>query len=293
MHHRTPLALKAAGLWGGVFFTLILFQKALTFPQAAIQIPYDLPLRGYMARIALGAVVEALQMSIVIGLIVATGEAMSRDLLPNVTTLTRIAPSQRGWIGAWVQAGRYALPLAAGVLILESVIARFAYPVGFAANSLPLVARTLTSPFPPPALCTVAGIHILWQEGLYRLWLMPLFLFWVRGPVTAILLGALTSVYFAGYDPAAWLSLSAAIYFAWGLISGWLAFRVGILAAILFHLLVLGGYAGLALIWTGFGMSAGWTLITLMLMLLLVIGFKGEKLTKPENKKSEASSLPA
>jgi hypothetical protein len=280
MHHRTPLALKAAGIAGGVFFALIVLQKALTFPQAAILIPYDADMHSFLARIALGAVVEALQVAIVIGLIVATGEAISRDLLPNVTTLTRVAPSQRGWIGSWVQAGRYALPLASVVLLGESLLARHAIPLGFSAQSLPIIASTLTSPFPSFALPTLSSIQVLWEEGLYRLWLLPLLLFWLRGPLTAMLLSALITTYFAGYNPVQWLSISAALHFCWALLSGWLAFRVGILSAILFHALVLGGYAGLALIWTGYGMTAGVILLSLLLILFFIIGIRGDRMTK-------------
>ena len=45
----------------------------------------------------------------------------------------------------------------------------------------------------------------------------------------------------------------------------------------LFHLLVLGGYAGLALIWTGFGDRLAIALLAGMLMLILIIAWDRPK----------------
>ena len=129
--------------------------------------------------------VEALQGFILVGLIVATGEAISRDLLPNVTTFSRVAPSQRGWIGAWVQASRWALPAASIVLAYEAAMSVFFDPGGLTGRALPIIAGALSSPVQSLTMAALVGKDVLWNEGLFRLWLFPLLIFWARGPLIA------------------------------------------------------------------------------------------------------------
>lgn len=276
LHHRTPLALRAAGSWGAVAFFLVLLVRALTFPQASILFPYQQALGSYLARMILGVIVDALQSGVLVGLIVATGEAMSRDLLPNTTTLTRIAPSQRGWIGAWVQAGRWALPFAAAVLVLEATLARILNPAGLLSKALPILAGVFSSPSAIVTAPALISLDVIWNEGLYRLWLFPLLLFWVRGYITAILVSAAFAVYFAGYDPSQLLTVGGIFYLIWGVIAGWLTLRVGIFSAVLFHLLVLAGYTGLVLMWSGVSAISGALLVVALFVVLLAIGIKGD-----------------
>jgi len=234
-------------------------------------------MQGFLMRVALGGVVEALQGFILVGLIVATGEAVSRDLLPNVTTFSRVAPSQRGWIGAWIQALRWALPAASMVLAYEAAMSVFFDPGGLAGRALPIIAGALSSPVQSLTMAALIGKDVLWNEGLFRLWLFPLLIFWARGPLTALLVSTAVATYFAGFELDAFLTIGALQYLLWGLISGWLMLRVGIFSAMLFHLLVLGGYVGLAMLWTGFALTAGILLLLALLIMLIVIALKGEE----------------
>ena len=258
-YHRTPLALKTAGLWGVITFFLILIARGLTFPQAVILMPPDIPEAGYLARIGLSAVVTALQSALLVGLVVATGEALARDVFRRSSTLSRPVSKGIGWRAAWAQAARWAFPAAAIVLIFESLACHYVGPVGLLGKVPGLIANTLSSPLPPVALLSEAGIDMVWEECVYRLWLLSLLMFWLRLPVLAVPLTAGAAAYFAGFDLAQFTTVGGLAYLAWGIIAGTLMLRSGIIAAMLFHLLVIVGYACLALIWMGFGtlMAAG------------------------------------
>jgi hypothetical protein len=277
IHHRTRLAWSKGALWGGISFVMILITRGLTMSQATLLLPAEGDMQGFLTRVALGGVVEALQGSILVALIVATGEAVSRDLLPNVTTFTRIAPSQRNWIGAWIQASRWALPAAALVLTFEAAMSVFFDPGGLAGRALPIIAGALSSPSPFITTVALVGKDILWNEGLYWLWLFPLLIFWARGPLTALLLTSAIATYFNGFDLDQFVSIGGLQYLLWGIVAGWLTMRVGIFSAMLFHLLVLGSYVGLALLWTGFAMTAGILIISALIILLILIAVKGEQ----------------
>ena len=77
-YHRTPLALKAAGIWGAVVFGMTLLVRGLTFTQSVILMPADSSLTGYLSRIGLSAVIEAMQNALMAGMIVATGVCRSQ-----------------------------------------------------------------------------------------------------------------------------------------------------------------------------------------------------------------------
>ncbi len=252
-YHRTPLALRKAGLWGAIAFGLILVARGLTFPQAVILMPPDSPEAGYLARIALSAVVTALQSALLVGLVVATGEALARDVFRHSSTLSRPVSRGIGWRAAWAKAARWAFPAAALVLVYESIACHYFGPVGLLSKIPGLMANTLSSPVAPGALLAEAGLDMVWEECVYRLWLLSLLMFWLRLPVLAIPLAAGAAAYFAGFDIAQFTSIGGLAYLLWGVIAGALMVRSGIIAAMLFHLLVLVGYAGLALIWMGFG----------------------------------------
>jgi hypothetical protein len=104
-------------------------------------------------------------------------------------------------------------------------------------------------------------------------------------PLLAALLAAAAGTYFAGYDFAQLLSTGALFYTAWGIIAGLLVVRVGIIAAMLFHALTLSAYAGLVMIWTGFGASAGWVMIGAVLLLILLVAAH-RRAKEFDNKKS-------
>jgi hypothetical protein len=272
-YHRTPLALRTAGIWGGTVFGLTLLSRALTFPQSVILMPADSPLTGYMARIGLSAVIEALQMALMAGLVVATGEALSRDVFRQSTTLSRIPPGLTNWRSAWARAARWAFPLAAIVLIVEATAMHYWGPVGLCGKVPSLLSDMLSSPTPVLNLPVQIGLDVVWEECLYRLWLLSLLIFWLRLPVLAIPLSAGAAAYFAGFDFSQMTSVGGLFYLGWGMVAGWLMYRVGIVAAMLFHLLVLGGYVALALIWTGFGMHAAAIFLAAMLMLITVVAW--------------------
>jgi hypothetical protein len=272
-YHRTPLALRTAGAWGTTVFLLTLAGRALTFPQSVILMPSDSPLTGYLARIGLSAVIEALQMALMAGLVVATGEALSRDVFRQSTSLSRIAPGLTNWRSAWARAARWAFPFAAVVLIIEAAAMHYLGPVGLCGKVPSLLADMLASPAPVLNLPVQIGLDVAWEECLYRLWLLSLLFFWLRLPVLAIPLSAGAAAYFAGFDLSQFTTAGGLYYIGWGLVAGWLMYKVGIVATMLFHLLVLGGYVALALIWTGFGMHAAAIFLASMLILITVVAW--------------------
>ncbi|RPH95934.1 hypothetical protein EHM69_02850 [candidate division KSB1 bacterium] len=291
-YHRTPLALKAAGLWGAFGFVLTLAVRGMTFSQSVILMPSENPLTGYLARVALSAMIDALQTGLLIGLIVATGEALSRDVFRGATSLSRLASGINGWRAAWAQAARWALPAAAIMVILEAAATHVFGPVGLCGKVPGIIAGALSSPLPGFTLPAQIVLDTIWEESLYRLWLLSLLLFWLRLPVLAIPLAAGAAAFFAGFDVSQFLTVGGAFYLTWGLLAGFLMLRVGIIAAMLFHLLLLSGYAGLALFWTGFGTNAGILLIGILLLGVLIISRDrpSPPAPPPENGSRPASS---
>ncbi|MBK6911953.1 MAG: hypothetical protein IPH10_13665 [bacterium] len=278
LHHRHPISWRRGAWWGVVSMLVVLIARALTMSQATLLIPGGSEAEDFVLRVSLAAAVEALQTGILITLIVASGESISRDLMPNISTLTRIAPSHRGWTGAWIQSARWALPAAALFLTFEAAFGYWDEVGGLAGESLRHIAEIIASPAPMLATPILVAKSVLWEEMVFRLWLFPLLIFWVRGTMTALLLMAGTAAYFVGFDASNWLSVGALHWVVWSLMAGWLFMRVGILGALLFHALVLGGYLALALIWTGFAMPAGVAFITLIVGTLAVVAIKGEHL---------------
>jgi hypothetical protein len=270
-YHRTPLALKSAGLWGTLVFFLTLAVRGLTFSQAVIFMPADSPLSGYLSRVGLSALIEALQGGLLMGLVVATGEALARDVFRSSNSLSRLAPGVNGWRAAWAQAARWAFPAATIILLVEAVVTHWAGPVGLCGKVPSMIAGALSSPAPIFALPSQIVLDLTWEECLYRLWLLSLLLFWLRLPVLAIPLSAGAAAFFAGFDLGQFTTLGGILYCAWGLVAGFLMWRVGIVAAMLFHLFVVGGYAGLVLVWTGFGVHMGAALLAGMLAVVLII----------------------
>ncbi|MDD5088808.1 MAG: hypothetical protein PHI18_08430 [bacterium] len=270
-YHRTPLAMRSAVTWGGALFLLTALVRALTFSEAVILMPWDSPLTGYLSRVALAGVIEAVQAAILLGLVVATGESLSRDVLRGSTSLSRIAPGTSDWSAAWARAARWALPVGALVLIGETIVSHTLAPAGLTGKVSAMIAEALSSPLPPLTLPAEVALSVLWEESVFRLWLMALLLFWLRMPLLAALLAAAAGTYFAGYDFAQMLSAGALLYTAWGLIAGLLVLRVGIIAAMLFHALTVGAYAGLVMIWTGYGAPAGFVMIGALLLLILLV----------------------
>jgi len=286
-YHRTPLALRSAGLWGGLVFLLTLASRGLTFTQSVILMPPDDSLTGFLSRVGLSAVIEALQTGLLMGLIVATGEALSRDVFRGSTTLSRLAPGLKDWRAAWAQAARWAFPAAAVVMVYEAAAMHYLGPVGLCGKVPTFIANAFSSPAPGFALPVQIALDTVWEECLWRMWLLTLFLFWLRLPVLAIPLSACAAAYFAGYDINQFLTIGGLFYIAWGLVAGWLMLRVGIIGAMLFHFLVLGSYAGLVLVWTGFGDHFGIALLTGMVMLVMIVAWD-----RVQPKPAQLESLP-
>ncbi|MCB1060473.1 MAG: CPBP family intramembrane metalloprotease [Calditrichaeota bacterium] len=276
LHHRHPISWRRGMWWGSVAMIIVLIARALTISQATLLVPGGSEAEDFVFRVALAAAVEAIQSGIVVTLIVASGESIARDIMPNITTLTRIAPSHRGWTGAWIQSARWALPAAALFLLLEAWLGYWDEPGGLAGESLRLVADIVGSPLPALAAPVFVAKSILWEELVFRLWLFPLLVFWVRGAFTAMLLMAGIAAYFVGFDTSQWLTAGAAHWFAWSIMAAWLFMRVGILGALMFHALVLGGFLALALVWIGFAMPAGVFLITLIVGSLAAVAIQAE-----------------
>jgi len=270
-YHRTPLAVRSAVTWGGVLFLLTALVRGLTFSEAVILMPWDSPLTGYLSRVALAGVIEAVQAGILLGLVVACGESLSRDVLRGSTSLSRMAPGLRDWSAAWARAARWALPCAVLVLIWETAASHALAPVGLAGKVPEMVARALSSPLPHLTLPAEVALSALWEESVFRLWLLALLVFWLRMPLLAALLTAAAGTYFAGYDFSQFVSAGALLYAAWGVAAGVLMLRAGIIAAILLHALTAGAYAALVMIWTGYGSDIGRVMIGAALLLILLI----------------------
>ncbi len=268
--HRTPLSTTAAAIWGGWVFLLTVAVRGLTFPQAMMLIPVETPYAGFLSRVALSAVVNAVQTGLLVGLMVATGDALWRDRLPKVPSLTRISPALRTRGAAWHRAARWSLVAAAVVVLVESTGIRLFGPVGLSSKLPGIFSAALSSPAPSAALPSLVAFDMLWDEGLYRLWLIPLLLLLFRAPL-AIPLSAAAAIYFTGYDPAQFATAGVLGYALWAVIAGVLAVRFGIYAALLFHLYVLGAHAGLAMVWSGFGTVYGATLLALLFLVTAVI----------------------
>lgn len=270
-YHRTPLAMRAAVTWGGTLFLLTALVRGLTFSEAVILMPWNSPLTGYLSRVALAGVIEAVQAAILLGLVVASGESLSRDVLRGSTSLSRMAPGLSDWSAAWARAARWALPTAALVLIWETAASHALAPVGLAGKIPEMVARALSSPLPHLTLPAEVALSALWEESVFRLWLLALLVFWLRMPLLAALLTAAAGTYFAGYDFSQFASPGALLYTAWGVAAGVLMLRAGIIAAMLLHALTTGAYAALVMMWTGYGAGIGWVMVGAPLLLILLI----------------------
>ena len=273
--HKSPLASGAAGTWGGVAFGLILIIRGLTFPKSVLLMPADTPYAGFLARVGLSAVVDALQGAILVGLLVASGDSAMRDHLIKCTTLTRLGRGLHDWSHAWANAARWALPAAALVIIAEIIAMNSVGPVGIYGKIPVIFAGSLSSPLPSLALPAHIVYDVLWDEGLYRLWLLPLTLLFFRVWLGVIVSAGLAT-YWAGFNPAQILEPGCIFFLAWSLIAGFLVARSGILAAVLFHLFVLAGFAAITLIWIGFLSATVGVLIGILLAITVVIAVKAE-----------------
>lgn len=287
-YHRTPLALKSAGLWGTLVFFLTLAVRGLAFSQSVILMPADSPLGGYIARVGLSALIEALQSGLLMGLVVATGEALARDVFRQSSSLSRIAPGMIGWRAVWAQAARWAFPAATVVLLVESAVTHWIAPVGLCGKVPGMLAGSLSSPFPVLSLPSQIVLDMIWEESLYRLWLLSLLMFWLRLPVLAIPLSAGAAAFFAGYNFTQFTTIGGVFYISWGIVAGFLMYRVGIVAAMLFHLFVVAGYSGLVLVWTGFGRETGAAMLCVMLVLVLAVAWDKRAFSRTGSESGDA-----
>ena len=263
VQHRNRLSLGAAGVWGGLTFVFVLAARLLTFPQALMLIPPESPIPGFLGRVALEAVVVALQWALLMGLMVATGEAIARERLPRATTLTRIRPRRDHWPGAMGHSLRWGLLVATGMLAVEALVGALFGSAGFSAKLPHLLAGVLSSPFKATTGVMLCGLDMIRDEGIFRVWMLPLLLLWVRIPL-AVIVTAGTAAYFVGFDLNQFVSISGLLFIVWGIAAGLLAARVGIYATLFFHMFALGGYLALALLWTDLGSTSGFALLSVM-----------------------------
>jgi hypothetical protein len=266
IRHRRPLAWRPALFWGALTFGLVLIERLLRVGSCEVAAVSD---------IYLAALIEAFQAACILGLVVATGEALAREQLPAVASLTRLAPTQRNWADAWLSAARAAVPCVLVILVIETLFSVWGRPVGFlrvAANEL---AYSLSAPVPLLMAAFQTLLHTIWHEGIFRFFVLVVLLALVRNRAAAVVISAIVAVLFGVSGALGWHHL---LWLAWAAVAAGLVLRAGIRAAVLFHLLVLGGQTSLLLIWTGWP-QAGWAggiLAGMMLMGLFSIGVWAE-----------------
>jgi hypothetical protein len=271
--HKAPLATSAAGVWGGAVFLLILLVRGLTFMQSVLLMPTDVPYSGYLARIGLSAIVDALQAAIITGLIVATGDSAMRDHVLRSTTLTRLGSGLRSWSHAWGNAARWALAAAGLMIIVEIAAMRIFGLVGIYSKLPPIIAGSLSSPLPALALPVQLGYDVMWDEGLYRLWLLPFTMLFLR-PWLGVIVSAGLVTCWTGFNPSQFAEPGCLAFLLWNIVAGFLVLRSGILAAILFHLFLLTGLAAITVYWIGFDGAAVGILLGILITVIILIGWR-------------------
>jgi hypothetical protein len=252
--YRGALAWRAAFYCGGAAFLLVLLDRLLRLPYYQIE-AFFRPSGGNVFRSLAGASAEALEAGIVLGLMVAIGEAVARERLRGAATLTRLVPSQQGWAAAWMDAARAAFPWVLVILVVETICSAFGKPLGFMRVAAQQTAYALSSPAPILPVIVQALFHAIWQEGIFRFGLLMAILFFVRNRTVAVILAAAAATLFGTSGPLSW---HYAMWFVWAIIAGGIALKAGIRAAFLWHLIILGAETSLLLIWTGL-MDAAWT----------------------------------
>jgi hypothetical protein len=252
--YRGALAWRAAFYCGGAAFLLVLLDRLLRFPYYQIE-AFFRPSGGNVFRSIGGASVEALQAGIILGLMVAIGEALARERLRGAATLTRLAPAQQGWAAAWMDAARGAFPWVLVVLVVEAISSAFGKPFGFMRVAAGQTAYALSLPTPILPVIVQTLFHAIWQEGIFRFGLLMAILFFVRNRTVAVILSAAAATLFGTSGPLSW---HYAMWFVWAIIAGGIALKAGIRAAFLWHLMILGAETSLLLIWTGL-IDAAWT----------------------------------
>jgi hypothetical protein len=277
--HKAPLATSQAGVAGGAMFLLVLLSRGLLFPQSLLFMPSDVPYAGYLARIALSAVVEAMQAAIIIGICAATGDSAMRDHLPRTTSITRYGKKIRSWAHAWANGARWALPAATVMIVLEVTAMRIFGPVGMYSKIPPILAGTLSSPSPIFALPVQLAHDVLWDEGVFRLWLLPFTLLFFR-PWLGVLVSAGLVTYWTGFDLTQIAQPGFIAYVLWNAVAGLLVVRSGILAAVLFHFFMITGLAAISVVWIGFDWLAAALLVAIILIAIGLIGWPEEKLVR-------------
>ena len=273
--HKTPLASTAAGRWGGIAFVLILLVRGLTFVQSVLLMPADVPYSGYLARIGLSAVVDALQVALLMGLIVATGDSAMGDHLSRSTTLTRRGREIRSWPHAWGNGARWALGAAAIIVVVEIIALRMLGPVGLYSKLPPIIAGSLSSPLPALALPAQLTYDVIWDEALFRLWLFPFTLLFFRSWM-GVLVSAGIVTYWTGFNPSQILEPGCLAYLWWNIVAAFLVVRSGIMAAVLFHFFALTGLAAITVFWIGFDTWSAGILLGLLVAVIAAIGWREE-----------------
>jgi len=272
---RGPMAWRPGVLFGGLALALVVIERVLRVHFYEISIPVGVSLDTYVVRTVLGSVIDAAQVAIVVVLAVATGEALSRDRLPEVATLTRFSPAQPREAAAWVSAARAALPWAILILIVEAVLAWRTTPVGFMRVAAEQLSYALSSPVPILTVLVQTILHALWHEGIFRLWALIVLISLLRNRVAAIVISAALATLFGTAGALDW---PLALWFIWAIIAAGLVTQAGIRAAFLLHVLVLGSHTALLLVWTGL-VEGGWSggvVAGLLLLGLLSIGIWAE-----------------
>ncbi len=267
IRYRGPLAWRAGLLCGGATFLLVILDRLLRFPYYEMAVLFRSSGGGHVFRMLSGASVEALQAAIVIGLVVAIGEAFAREQLRGAATLTRLAQTQQGWSFAWMDAGRAALPWVLLVFVVEAILSASGKPLGFMRVAAEQTAYALSSPAPIFPAVTQTLLHAIWHEGIFRFGMLMAILFFVRNQAAAVIISAIAATLFGTSGPLDW---HYAMWFAWAVVAGGIVLRAGIRAALLWHLMILGAETSLLLIWTGL-IEAEWT--GGLVVGLLLVGF--------------------
>ena len=266
VRYPRPLAWRPAFLWGGLAFCLVLVERLLRINYCEV---------SAFSGILLAALIEAVQAACILGLVVAVAEALAREQLPAVASLTRLAPSHRNWADAWMSAARAAVPCVLGIFIIETLFSVSGRPAGFLPVAASELAHALSAPVPLLMATFQTLLHTIWHEGIFRFWALVVLLALLRNRAAAVVISAILAVLFGATGALGWHHL---FWLVWAVVAAGLVLRAGIRAAILFHLLILGGHTSLLMIWTGWP-RGGWTggiLAGMMLMGLFSIGVWAE-----------------
>lgn len=272
LRHRAPLAWGPAAFFGIVTLIFFLSERLLRIHFYEMASIAGLSFEGELKPIVLGVLIEAVQAALIIGLVVGTGESLSKTWFRKVATITRLGSPQRDWSTAWASAARLAVPWAIVILVIEWIVSRSVGPSGLMRVAAEQTAYVLSAPVLGLSATLQTLLHAIWHETIFRLWALAILVSQARSRIVAVIVSAsLATVFGCVGTTFGW---HQCLWFFWAVVATILALRHGIRAAFLLHLLVLGGHTSLLLLWTGLpeGGWAGGIFVGMLLLGLFSIG---------------------